>query len=134
MAEELLAAAPALVNLRILNVCGFGTKSCLANAVVTLVALSSLRTVRLLVVGDGDVRREAALLSRILDAANIGLKTLDLICTTLPAQRRGPLSSFVLYVLAKSRLPCLRKVLYAARGAGSGRLFHHWTPDQIHGD
>ena len=123
MIGALLAAAPALVNLRELNVRGFGPKSCLADAVVALVALSSLRTVRFLVFGDGDVRREAALLSRILEAANIGLRTLGLICMTSPAQRRGPLPSFVVEVLAKARLPCLRTVFYAARRTSSGRLF-----------
>jgi len=123
MVEALLAGAPALVNLRILDVRGFGPKSCLAEAVVSLVSLPSLRTVRLLVVGAGDVRREAALLTRILDTANIGLRTLGLICTTSPVQRRGPLPTFVVEVLAKSRLPCLRTVLYAAQRAESGRLY-----------
>ena len=123
MADALLAAAPALLNLRTLNIRGFGPKNSLANATIALVALPSLRTVRLPIVGDGDVRPEAVLLTRILDAANAGLSMLGLICLTSPALRRGPLPSFVLDVYAKSRLLALRTISYAARRTEGGRLY-----------
>jgi len=123
MSAVLLAAAPRLSNLRTLNVRGFGPKNSLADAVAVLVALPSLRTLRLLITGEGDVRRETALLTRILNAANIRLHTLGLICLTSPTQRRGPLPSFVLDVFGKARLPCLRTVLYAARREESGHVY-----------
>jgi len=118
----LLAAAPHLSNLRTLNVRGFGPKNSLTDAVAALVALPSLRTLRLLITGEGDVRRETALLTRILNAANIRLHTLGLICLTSPAQRRGPLPSFVLGVFGKARLSHLRTVLYVAQREESGRV------------
>ena len=122
MGDTLLAAAPALLNLRNLSVRGFGPKNYLADALVAIVALPSLRTVRLLIIGEGNVHREAALLTRILDATNIGLHTLGLICITSPVQRRGPLPSFVLDILAKAKLPCLRTISYAARRLEAGLI------------
>ena len=55
--------SPRLSNLRTLNVRGFGPKNSLADAVAVLAALPSLRTLRLLITGEGDIRRETALLT-----------------------------------------------------------------------
>jgi len=123
MADVILAAAPALSNLRTLNVREFGPKDTLSNAIVALVALPSLRTIRLLIIGEGDVRREAALLTRIFNAMNPKLRTLGLMCATSPAQRRGPLPLFVVDGFAKAELPRLRTVSYAARRVQDGHVY-----------
>jgi len=122
MVDVLIASASSLTNLREFHVRGFGPARILADAVAKIVAIPSLRTISLRILGSGDVRREAGLLSRVLDAATLGLRTLGLVCMTSPTERRGPLPSFVLDVLAKAKLPCLRKIIYVARGTDYNSL------------